>query len=544
MDDILVESALKRQVNTHSTHIEELMFDNGYHGIEQAIEGLEYIINVIKTNDGVISTKIDGCVDKDTKVVTTHGPKPISHLTNDDYVMTYDIANDKFVYQSNVLPRITGNTKQWVDVVLSTHHKVRCTVDHQWLTVNNKWIQAQNLRGKLVRSADNSHRAIRVVDVKPVEGKHDQWDITTHHHNFVVDCDGDRVIIHNSPAVMIIDGDKGIGVATKSFFNVNPKVNYTVDDIKRNHSGKIADILTLLLQYAPKIVKRNRRTIYQADMLFTDDKKRYSIDHSQLIGFQPNTILYTVDANSEIGKAIDRAKLGFAVHTEYQWDGSNPSSAKVSKYAITKDVFKDSDDVFVIDTVSNHKRVDLTFDHDYTKQFNQIRSLAKSIDWSIYQDDFVRMIIKGFINSYFRTSAELPSPSDAPKALIDSINKRIETQRSERKTTKGKDAVNARYSKFQTFASDQGKRDFESTIKIFNIFTTIKKEIIQYLDKLSTFTNFVIDRNGNMVATGEEGYFLSQTSAKGVKIVDRYTFARNNYSKDIIRSWTHQDEKR
>ena len=42
-------------------------------------------------------------------------------------------------------------------------------------------------------------------------------------------------------------------VGSKSIFNVNPKINYTVSDIRRNHAGGLADKLIVCLKELPKL---------------------------------------------------------------------------------------------------------------------------------------------------------------------------------------------------------------------------------------------------------------------------------------------------
>ena len=60
-------------------------------------------------------------------------------------------------------------------------------------------------------------------------------------------------------------------VATKSLFNATPKINYTNADIKRNHSGALADKLITALQYFPKL---GIKGVLQGDLLFTISDKR------------------------------------------------------------------------------------------------------------------------------------------------------------------------------------------------------------------------------------------------------------------------------
>ena len=64
--------------------------------------------------------------------------------------------------------------------------------------------------------------------------------------------------------------------------------------------------------------------------------------------------------------------------------------------------------------------------------------------------------------------------------------------------------------------------------------------IIGKLNNLSIYHNFVVKTNGDMEATGEEGFVVSAGPAKGVKLVDRYTFSRNNFSKEIIHGFENR----
>ena len=70
-------------------------------------------------------------------------------------------------------------------------------------------------------------------------------------------------------------------VGTKSVFNkVKIKINYTHEDIERNHEGQVADILHVALECLP-----STDNIYQGDFIgFGGDNV-----------YQPNTITYVFD---------------------------------------------------------------------------------------------------------------------------------------------------------------------------------------------------------------------------------------------------------
>ena len=104
-------------------------------------------------------------------------------------------------------------------------------------------------------------------------------------------------------------------VGTKSVFNKNPKVNYTNADISKNHSGELAS----KLQIALKELKRlGIKGVLQGDFLFSQsDLKKINLDGDDMISFTPNTITYAVQANSNIGRQISRARMGIVFHTKY-----------------------------------------------------------------------------------------------------------------------------------------------------------------------------------------------------------------------------------
>ena len=110
-------------------------------------------------------------------------------------------------------------------------------------------------------------------------------------------------------------------VATKSLFNVNPKINYTSSDISRNHGGALADKLKVALKYFPSL---GIKGVLQGDLLFTsDDKRTAKVAGQPSIIFTPNTITYAVPVvdsglfGSSIYDRVNKAKIGIIFHTTY-----------------------------------------------------------------------------------------------------------------------------------------------------------------------------------------------------------------------------------
>ena len=60
------------------------------------------------------------------------------------------------------------------------------------------------------------------------------------------------------------------------------------------------------------------KDVLQGDLMFTDDVETTDIEGKKYYTFQPNTIVYAVDVNSDLGKKIKNAKIGVVWHTTYK----------------------------------------------------------------------------------------------------------------------------------------------------------------------------------------------------------------------------------
>jgi len=122
-----------------------------------------------------------------------------------------------------------------------------------------------------------------------------------------------------APAVVCgINPDNGkFFVGTKSVFAKAAKVNYTKKDIANNHGTD--DLGQKLLKCLVHLKKLGMTGVYQGDLLFTDeDITRKNIDGKPNLTFTPNTITYAVPEQSDLGRQIDRAKVGI-IFTPHTW---------------------------------------------------------------------------------------------------------------------------------------------------------------------------------------------------------------------------------
>jgi hypothetical protein len=119
-----------------------------------------------------------------------------------------------------------------------------------------------------------------------------------------------------APAIFAgIDPEDGrFFVAKKSVFNVNPKLYKSASEVDADVSGALnSKFKTALTEFS----KLGITGVLQGDLMFTDDVSTETIDGKSYLTFQPNTIVYAVDVNSDLGKQIKNAKIGVVWHTTY-----------------------------------------------------------------------------------------------------------------------------------------------------------------------------------------------------------------------------------
>ena len=103
-------------------------------------------------------------------------------------------------------------------------------------------------------------------------------------------------------------------VGSKSVFNKNPKLNYTPEDIEKNHGHApgLVSKLKAALEHLPKV--HDGKGIYQADIMHAGDVKH----EGHRVSYKTNTITYHHPADSEHAQKAVNSKIGVAIHTAYE----------------------------------------------------------------------------------------------------------------------------------------------------------------------------------------------------------------------------------
>lgn len=325
-------------------------------------------------------------------------------------------------------------------------------------------------------------------------------------------------------------------VGTKSVFNKTPKINYTPTDIRANHSGVVADKLNVCLR---ELKRLGIRDILQGDLLFTPGEvKSQSIDGENYYTFTPNTITYAVQAKSDIGKKISRARMGIVFHTKYS--GSDMKSLNASFGSISG--MPKTSSVFVTDAVYKDASGSATFNNSESSQFDGLLRMAEGslskansvLDEFNTSDQLaVGFRLKVFFNYYIRNNAEMGKV----RQLVDMFREyyqnilRAEIDGVKREDTKMK------YRKIMEDGLryiDRNKQPLYFTIASYISLQNAKNFLIRKMNQIQSIGHFIRTPNGFKV-TNPEGYVAVDRVAGAVKLVDRLEFSRANFN--IAKDW-------
>ena len=331
-----------------------------------------------------------------------------------------------------------------------------------------------------------------------------------------------------APAIFAgVNPDNGkFFVGTKSIFNKVPKINYTKEDIVKNHGHApgLVDKLTKALEYLPAL---NIKNILQGDFMFDDEMiSTTTIDGEPHYKFKPNTIVYAVPVDSELGRQIEQSKFGIVFHTTYDSLDSGASfGADVSGLRRAPGVW--FDDAFFTDDTGT-----VTLTEEEEEEVVRLVKEADTVNERINYEDLPFAFLNIYINSEIKSGSFLDNPEKSFEGFINWYSQRAQKKINNLKSDKGKQR--ATQNAQQTLQSFNERRDdilniFEVSRLLFdakNIF------IEKYNNAVYNTKHFVDDGSGDLVASNPEGYVAVDHKGNGIKFVDRLEFSRANFAVD------------
>lgn len=329
-------------------------------------------------------------------------------------------------------------------------------------------------------------------------------------------CNGDQTDvvvsgkIDGSPNVTFGFNTQGkFWVGTKSLFNKKtPKINYTPEDVNRNHeSPGLNKKLNVALRYLPLI---RAKGIVSADILFTeDDVKQQVINNKKMLTFKANTLVYAAEVGTDIARKISTAKIGIAIHTKFE--GDHPQNFKAQYNPSIS--FTPHQSVFVV----NPYDVNVApFSQSEMQEMEKLGSIQ--VDPKIF--DIIRetknaQMFKKYSNQLVKTGQLETSPEAFYAGL--------------------KDFFDVNDNRIFRHFDDELMTLCEAYLNIIKI----KKIILNHLRDTETLKAFIKDGDALVPVSGEG--FVVVVDNIPIKLIDRSVFSRANFNQE--KDWDKTPEQ-
>lgn len=327
-------------------------------------------------------------------------------------------------------------------------------------------------------------------------------------------------------------------VAKKGIFNKNPKIYKTSAEIDADLSGDLADKFKTALRHLPSLKIDG---IVQGDFLFTkNDLRTQTINGEKYVTFHPNTIVYAIPVDSDLGRTIRRAKMGVVWHTKYVGNSFEDLKAMYNQSFV--DVMRPSTNVWFTDAVYRDVSGAATMTSSETaaltstistigKLFNKVSK--REFNYITKNDDYL-IRLKTYINSKIREGEEIRNAEAFVDDFIVYLNSYMEAEIAKRKTDRGKEGIRT---KIQGMIENVDPASLTMIMRMYSLMVRAKKMLINKLNKASGLDTFILTNQGFRV-TNQEGFVVAdKLGANAVKLVDRLEFSYSNFSKDVIKGF-------
>jgi len=323
-------------------------------------------------------------------------------------------------------------------------------------------------------------------------------------------------------------------VGTKSVFNkVSPKISYSENDVDDLYPpGQLAEKLKASYKYLSQLSIPN---VIQGDLLFTDDKYEATIGGETCIAFQPNTIVYAVPKDSDIGQKIEEAKLGIVFHTSYSGKTLDAMSASFGGITVqgNNDVFVTSSDFRNASGEANMTQAEkTTYMNLVNKTEGSLKQASRFLDMmkTNNMNKFtLNIMFKTFFNSYIRQGKTLIGARNTARDFAQYFSNALDKEIATKKMKTTKDKYLELKNKGLKFISDNQQAIYMTVASYMNL-QAAKNFMIRKLQKVNTFGTFLKTPDGYRV-TAPEG-FVAIRSGRALKLVDRLEFSRANFTAD------------
>lgn len=328
-------------------------------------------------------------------------------------------------------------------------------------------------------------------------------------------------------------------VATKGAFSVKPKLNYTDEDIDRNHpSPGLNHKLRMALYYFKDLGITN---IIQGDLMFTrDDIKHQLIEGVPYITFQPNTIVYAIPEESKLAQIILASHIGIVFHTTYVGDTIADMKAtpgvNIGKLKHTKDVwFRDATFTDASGTATFTEQETAAITAILSEAGYLFQKLSPAVVNRIAETETIRIQIMTYNNSKVRAGEEITNTGHHVAGLIDWVTNKINHEIISAKKADTREKRELQKRELLMFYQPniyQLKLIFD----LQNIIVRAKAMILAKLNSVRDIGTFYRTPEGLKVANQEGFVAVDHFTGNMIKLVDRLEFSHHNFV--AAKEWT------
>ena len=338
--------------------------------------------------------------------------------------------------------------------------------------------------------------------------------------------------------------NKKFFVGTKGVFAKNAKLNYTPEDIDKNHPGDGYESLNyklkLCLQYLPEL---NIKGVVQGDLMYVPEQlKDETIDGVDYLIFKPNTIVYAVPKESDLAKQISTSKLGIVFHTRYVGDSLPEMDANfdvdVSQMTQTPNVwFRDAEYEDVSGSASMTEKETAQITGILSGAGRLFKQLNPNILKYIQNHKDVNIQIKAYTNTKIREGRPIENSDAHARGLIVYLKQKFDKELNKLKTEKARLRKQQAQKEFLRFFQSN-VRQLSQIFEMQNMLIACKILILRKLEQVNTMTKTFLQDDDGFRVTNPEGFVAVDKlkSDQYVKLVDRLEFTRQNFN--AAKNWS------
>ena len=319
-------------------------------------------------------------------------------------------------------------------------------------------------------------------------------------------------------------------VGTKGVFGKTPKLNYTKDDISRNHGTD--DLGQKLLKCLVHLEKLNIQGIVQGDYMFhRGTLQRQSMSGENYLTFKPNTITYAVPEDSDLGKQMAAAQLGIIFHTTYA--GSSIDNLK-AQYGADVAAFTKTPDVWFDNATYKNVSGTANFTAEEQAQFTagmeKLKALLTKVPTNLsamlgVNKDFLPFFML-FINDQIKKGVLPTDTNEYLKGFAEFYQGRMQQQVAGLKAQKALQLRQQKMKDMPLFLK-QMQKPLAAMMAFYKEVIALKKLTLDKMNKATAIGTFAQTDSG-LEVTDPEGFVAVGKTGDAVKLVDRLGFSRKN----------------